>query len=185
MVSSTPLAQRRKPQSIISFKPPLRTVQASGDFITDVFRVGQQHVDNVQIGLALKYSRDLGVLGIGYALNEANFTQDEKQMQDPYPTFFERLFSSESIKIMASSIWWDNSNSGILLFGGVDTTKFSGNLIGVPIVKENGRYQHLKVELRDVKLPDISRSNDSSQIMKRDPIIVFFDTGAVASYFPS
>lgn len=158
---------------------------ASGDFITDVFRIGQQRVDNVQIGLALESNRDSGILGIGYALNEANVIQDGKQMQDPYPTLFERLVSSKLIKIMASSIWWDNSNSGTLLFGGVDSAKFSGNLIAVPIVKENGRYQHLKVELSDVKLPGISKSNDPSESIKRGPIIVFFDTGAVASYFPS
>lgn len=159
--------------------------RASGDFITDVFRIGQQRVDNVQIGLALESNRDSGILGIGYALNEANVIQDGKQMQDPYPTLFERLVSSKFIKIMTSSIWWDNPNSGTLLFGGVDTAKFSGNLIAVPIVKENGRYQHLKVELSDVKLPGISRSNDPSESIKRGPIIVFFDTGAVASYFPS
>lgn len=159
--------------------------RASGEFITDIFRIGQQRVDNVQIGLALESNRDSGILGIGYALNEANVMHDGKQMQDTYPTLFERLLSSKLIKIMASSIWWDNPNSGSLLFGGVDTAKFSGNLIAVPIVKENGRYQHLKVELSDVRLPGISRSDDPSDIIKRVPITVFFDTGAVATYFPS
>lgn len=159
--------------------------RASGDFITDVIHIGQQRVDNVQIGLALESNRDSGILGIGYALNEANIIQDGKQMQDTYPTLFERLFSSKLIKIMASSIWWDNPNSGSLLFGGVDTAKFSGNLITVPIVKEHGRYQHLKVELSDIKLPGVSRSHDPSEMTKRGPIIVFFDTGAVATYFPS
>lgn len=155
---------------------------ARGDFITDVIRIGQLPVDDVQIGLALESNRDSGVLGIGYALNEANIIQDGKQMQDTYPTLFERLFSSRLIKIMASSIWWDNPSSGSLLFGGVDTAKFSGNLITVPIVKQNGRYQHLKVKLSDIKLPGVSRSHDSSE---RGPIVVFFDTGAVATYFPS
>lgn len=159
--------------------------RASGDFITDVIRIGQQPVDNVRIGLALESNRDSGVLGIGYALNEANVIQHGKQLQDTYPTLFERLFSSKLIKIMASSIWWDDPSSGSLLFGGVDTAKFSGNLITLPIVKENGRYQHLKVELSDIKLPGVSRSHDPSEIIKRGPIIVFFDTGSVATYFPS
>lgn len=158
---------------------------ASGDFITDVVRIGQQPVDDLRIGLALESNRDSGILGIGYALNEANVIQDGKQMQDTYPTLFERLFSSKLIKIMACSIWWDNPSSGSLLFGGVDTAKFSGNLITVPIVKENGRYQHLKVELSDIKLPGVSSSHDPSELTKRGPIIVFFDTGAVATYFPS
>lgn len=159
--------------------------RARGDFITDVIRIGHQPVDNVQIGLALESDRVSGVLGIGYALNEANVIQDGKQMQDTYPTLFERLFSSRLIKIMASSIWWDNPSSGSLLFGGVDTAKFSGNLITVPIVKQNGRYQHLKVKLSDVELPGVSRSHDPSEFTKRGPIVVFFDTGAVATYFPS
>lgn len=152
---------------------------ASGNFITDVFRIGQQPVDNVQIGLALENNRDSGILGIGYALNEANVIQDGKQVQDTYPTLFERLFRSKLIKIMAFSIWWDNPSSGTLLFGGVDTAKFSGNLLTIPIVKENGRYQHLKVQLSDIKLPGVTRSHEPS------PINVFFDTGAVATYLPS
>ncbi len=69
--------------------------RASGDFITDVIRIGLQPVDNVRIGLALESNRDSGVLGIGYALNEANVIQHGKQLQDTYPTLFERLFSSK------------------------------------------------------------------------------------------
>lgn len=159
--------------------------RASGDFITDVIRLGKRRVDNVQIGLALESNRDSGVLGIGYALNEANVIQNGKKMQDTYPTLFERLFSSKLIKIMACSVWWDNPNSGTLLFGGVDTAKFSGNLITAPIVKEHGRYQHLKVKLSYIKLPGVIRSHERTEIVKRGPITVFFDTGAVASYFPS
>lgn len=158
--------------------------RATGDFITDVLRIGQQLVNNVQIGLALDSTRDEGILGIGYALNEANVIQDGKQVQDTYPTLFERLFSSKLIKIMACSICWENPTSSSLLFGGVDTAKFSGDLITIPIVKENGRYQHLKVELSDLKLPGVRRSQDPSQLSKRLPINVFFDTGAVATYLP-
>lgn len=142
-------------------------------------------VNNVQIGLALESNRDSGCLGIGYALNEANVVQDGKQVQDTYPTLFERLFNSKFIKIMACSIWWDNPSSGSLLFGGVDTAKFSGDLITIPIVKENGRYQHLKVELSGLKLPRVSRSPGPSQSPKRASINLFFDTGAVATYLPA
>lgn len=158
---------------------------ATGDFITDVLRIGKQAVNNVQIGLALESNRDMGILGIGYALNEANAIKDGKQVQDTYPTLFEQLLSSKLIKIMACSIWWDNPSSGSLLFGGVDTAKFSGDLITIPIVKENGRYQHLKVKLSDLKLPGVHRSQDPSQFPKRLPISVFFDTGAVATYLPT
>lgn len=158
---------------------------ATGDFITDVLRIGMRPVNNVQIGLALESNRDSGILGIGYALNEANVIQDGKQVLDTYPTLFERLFNSKFIKIMACSIWWDNPSSGSLLFGGVDTAKFSGDLITIPIVKENGRYQHLKVELSDLKLPGVSRSPDPSQSPKRASISLFFDTGAVATYLPA
>lgn len=152
---------------------------ATGDFITDVLRIGRQPVNNVQIGLALESNRDSGILGIGYALNEANVIQEGKQVQDTYPTLFERLFDSKLINIMACSIWWDNPSSGGLLFGGVDTAKFSGDLITIPIVKENGRYQHLKVELSDLKLPGVSRSHDPAAID------AFFDTGAVGTYLPA
>lgn len=67
----------------------------------------------------------------------------------------------------------------------MDTTKFSGNLITIPIVKESGRYQHLEVELSGIKLPSVRRSHDPSEPTKRRPINIFFDTGAVATYFPS
>lgn len=159
--------------------------RAGGDLITDVIHIGRQPIDNIQIGLALESSRNLGILGIGYTLNEANFIQDGQQMQETYPPLFELLFRSKWIKIMASSIWWDNPNSGSLLFGGVDTANFSGNLITIPIVKESGRYQHLKVELNDIKLPSVRRSHEPSEPTKKGPINVFFDTDAVATYFPS
>ena len=109
-------------------------------------------------------------------LNEADVIQDGIQVQDTYPTLFQRLFDSKLIKIMACSIWWDSPSSGSLLLGGVDTAKFSGDLITIPIVKENGSYQHLKVVLSDSKLSGVRRPRDPSQFSKRAPINVFFAT---------
>lgn len=58
-----------------------------GDFITDVIHIGRQPVDNVQIGLALESNRDLGILGIGYTLNEANVIQMGKKCKTHTPRF--------------------------------------------------------------------------------------------------
>lgn len=90
---------------------------AQGRYFSDVITLGDVSFDNFTVGLVNYTNRYIGVLGLGY--NDSS-----------HSTFVDRLAAQELINSSAYSIWVDDAqaNSGNILFGAIDTTKFEGNL---------------------------------------------------------
>jgi hypothetical protein len=106
--------------------------EISGDFITDNVGFGGDVIVKKQImGLANSTSGDTyGLMGVGFDANEANASYGST-----YPSIVDNLKSQGYINSKAYSLWLDDleSNKGSILFGGVDHSKYHGNLIGLPI----------------------------------------------------
>ena len=103
---------------------------ALGDYITDKFEIGGATVDALQMGLAKKTITGTGVLGIGFTANEA--------AADEYPNLVDQMVDQGLIPSRAYSLYLNDydSSTGSILFGGVDSEKFWGELVIVPVLPD-------------------------------------------------
>ncbi len=110
----------------------------SGNFFTDVLQIGNITITNMTIGLANRTTQGSGILGLGYAINE-NIEPfdvlDAQDLQNVSPPIYDQLMSQGVIDRAAYSLYLDDleANAGSILFGAVDSTKYTGNLVSLPV----------------------------------------------------
>ena len=117
------------------------------------------------LGLANRSTDGMGILGLGYASLEAIIPPN---VQDESPTIYDHLISQGVINRAAYSLYLDDldANAGSILFGAVDTTKYTGDLVSLPIqptgciALQNGTteciYGQLQVVLTSIAIDDQS-----------------------------
>jgi hypothetical protein len=99
---------------------------ASGPFASDTFGIGDVSITNVQFGLATEVTSTtgyaVGLMGIGYSLIESTISK--------YPNVPEVLVAAGVINSRLYSVFLNDQRdiSGSILFGGIDTSKYTGNL---------------------------------------------------------
>jgi hypothetical protein len=149
---------------------------AVGDYVEDTLRIAGQMVENYQFGIGYDSSSPQGVLGIGYASNEAGAVNND---QKPYENLPARLQSDGVINTVAYSLWLDDldSSTGSILFGGLDRAKFNGQLKAAPIDKINGGYNQVFVTLEGLTF-DSQNYGDDLQI----PVLL--DSGSTLTQLP-
>ncbi|KAL9949828.1 hypothetical protein ACHAQF_002757 [Verticillium nonalfalfae] len=129
---------------------------ASGDYFEDTVEIGGTRVSSLAMGLARQSTVPYGLAGIGYHHNVA--LQTWGNIYDNLPVRMQRL---GLINTVAYSLWLNNLDAagGSLLFGGIDTEKYVGNLKVVPVLKNHlGKYDYFGVAMagisrRDIELP--------------------------------
>ena len=105
---------------------------ASGPFSSDVVCIGDVCIDDVQFGVATSVRSTTGyalsLMGLGYSENEA--TRHE------YPNIPEVLQSAGVIESRLYSVFLNafSETSGSILFGGIDTSKYTGTLETVNLI---------------------------------------------------
>ena len=72
--------------------------------------------------------------------------------------------------------------TGSILFGGVDTAKYHGNLVALPVQADNGAYRDFTVVLSSVSVLDCSGAVQFSQTNLALPVIL--DSGTTDAYLP-
>ena len=100
----------------------------AGDYFLDTVTFGpNQVILKQQLGLALSSVRPTGIMGLGFSANVA--------AQKPYPAIVDQMKSHGLIDTAAFSLYLDDldSNTGTILFGGIDTGKFIGSLAKLPL----------------------------------------------------
>jgi hypothetical protein len=138
----------------------------TGDYIADTVTIGGVTVQNVTLGLALNSSSPIpsetaqGLLGVGYrALSSA---------QGVFPTLIDDLFESGAIERRAFSLYLNDaaSGEGSILFGGIDTNKYTGPLVTLPvqpdIIQGQNLFLRYLVDLTGVAFNTGSGSKSSS-----------------------
>ncbi|KAI1608985.1 aspartic-type endopeptidase [Exophiala viscosa] len=106
--------------------------EIEGDFISDVLNIGSTKLTNMTMAVATQANtRGVGIMGIGFQSGEAEAEEDDFT----YPNVINVLKNEGFINTLAYSLWLDDldANTGSILFGGVDTSKYSGNLVALPI----------------------------------------------------
>jgi len=149
---------------------------ASGDFVTDVLTIGGTTVEDLQFGVGTNSSSPRGILGIGYTTNEASVLRDGAK---PYENLPVKLASQGHIQSAAFSMFLNDvdSRTGTVLFGGIDKSHFTGNLVTVPIQKENDKFRRLLVTLNKVQF-------DSTAVGSDLALAVLLDSGSSITYLP-
>ncbi|KIX94220.1 uncharacterized protein Z520_09930 [Fonsecaea multimorphosa CBS 102226] len=107
--------------------------QVSGVYLSDNLNIGETQLTNVTMAAAttLNTTRAIGVMGVGFASGESAAEADDFT----YPTVINVLKNEGLINVLAYSLWLNDpdANTGSILFGGVDTEKYHGDLISLPI----------------------------------------------------
>lgn len=154
---------------------------ASGDYFTDDFTIGDITVSNLQMGIADKTAVGTGILGIGFELNEAAETIYSNLVSD--------MVNQSKINSMAYSLYLNDyySSTGNILFGGVDTDKFIGDLVTVPILPdaESGNYSSFTVGLTGLSFAFSNGTTyNQSLSSESDSLSSILDSGTTLTYLP-
>ncbi|EDO15411.1 hypothetical protein Kpol_1063p22 [Vanderwaltozyma polyspora DSM 70294] len=109
---------------------------ADGEWITDTLTIGPYDLQSVQFGISNNASTIIsGVLGLGFLRTESidGYDGSPNKLYYNLPAY---LKDQEITNTNAFSLFLNNSNdaSGTVLFGGIDYSKFSGDLVTFPLV---------------------------------------------------
>lgn len=155
---------------------------ASGDYFTDDFTIGDITVSDLQMGLADKTAIGSGILGIGFELNEAAETI--------YSNLVSVMVDQSKISTMAYSLYLNDydSSTGSILFGGVDTEKFIGDLMTVPILADaqSNNYSSFTVGLSGLSFTFGNGTSYNQSLSTEDNSVKsILDSGTTLSYLPA
>ncbi|KAK9470871.1 aspartic peptidase domain-containing protein [Dipodascopsis tothii] len=150
---------------------------ARGDYASDTFGFGGVEITNFTFGLALNATSSLGVMGIGFAADEASATE--------YDNLPDLLVSQGLTNVRAYSLWLNDldSSEGQILFGGIDRGKFSGSLTEIDIEPTSGTtYAEFLVMLTGVWA---QANGTNSTVMDDSSYYVVLDSGTTYSLLPT
>lgn len=154
---------------------------AVGDYVTDTLTIGGSSISSFQFGVGYSSSSNIGVLGIGYTANEVQVNRDGETAYANLPS---ALVNHGLINSNAYSLWLNDldANTGSILFGGVDSGKYSGELETLPIQKIDGEYAEFLIIMTGVALQN--SSGDLSYSSDELPATVLLDSGTSLTYLP-
>ncbi|KAK4936629.1 hypothetical protein LTR10_022552 [Elasticomyces elasticus] len=177
--SSTYAADSSAPQFEIQY---VDGTEIAGDFISDVLNIGSTKLTNMTMAVATQANtRGVGIMGIGFQSGEADAEEDNFT----YPNVINVMKSEGLINTLAYSLWLDdlNSNTGSILFGGVDTSKYTGNLVALPIQvdSETGVIDSFTVAWTGLT---VTGSGQNSDFSPSSPQAAIFDSGTTDTLLP-
>jgi hypothetical protein len=149
---------------------------ASGDYVSDTFTIGSATLPSLQFGIGYSSSSSEGILGIGYTINEVQVGRAGKSAYNNLPA---QMVSDGLIQSNAYSLWLNDldASTGSILFGGVDTAKYTGSLQTLPIQKEQGVFAEFLITLTAISLGSTVIATNQAQA-------VLLDTGSSLTYLP-
>ena len=77
---------------------------SKGDYFTDVFEIGGATLQNMTMGLGIQTDIAYGLVGVGYAVNEAIVGQTQS-LKSVYPNLPVNMVNENLIKTVAYSLW--------------------------------------------------------------------------------
>lgn len=149
---------------------------ASGDYVTDTFSIGGTTLPKLQFGIGYTSSSSQGILGIGYEINEVQVGRAGKAAYANLPA---QMVSDGLIQSNAYSLWLNDldASTGSILFGGVDTEKYSGSLDTLPVQKESGYFAEFLVTLTGITIGSVTVASNQA-------LAVLLDSGTSLTYLP-
>jgi hypothetical protein len=167
----------------------------AGDYFTDVVTLGKVTIDvgGMVMGLATHtadgphlMNDGHGLLGVGYAIGESIVRVSDGNSVTP--AIYDNLVKLGVINRAAYSLYLndDKSGKGEVLFGAIDTTKYSGDLVSLPVQpKWDGLTNYTEFL---VALTAISITDDSGTRLLTDSTFAYpalLDSGTVSQDLPA
>jgi hypothetical protein len=149
---------------------------ASGDYVTDAVSIGGNKLAKLQFGVGYQSTSAQGILGIGYTINEVQVNRANKE---PYNNLPAQMVADGMIQSNAYSLWLNDldASTGSILFGGLDTAQYTGDLQTLPIQSVGGEYSEFLITLTGLKL-------GSTTIASNSALAVLLDSGSSLTYLP-
>ncbi len=141
---------------------------ATGNWVNDKIEAGDVDVP-LTFAVATDSSTGRGIFGIGYASLGGRGLDSGDYINYPTALVKAGVINSQTYSIYLNSI---DADSGVVLFGGVDQSKYTGTLGTVPLTSSTRTI----VTLNNLKLSDGSFTSES--------IDVLLDTGTTLTYLP-
>ena len=157
----------------------------AGIYFSDTISFAGVTLNNMTIGLATLDADNQGLMGVGFGTLESGYQR--QVFQQPYPTVIDALLTAGTIQRRAFSLWLDDlaASTGTILFGGVDTAKYHGDLVGLPIQMDTQAQMYDRYL---VTLTSISINDDSGTTLLSDPnmaVAALLDSGTTESILPN
>lgn len=152
---------------------------AQGDYATDVFTLGGTTLQAQQFGIGYTSTSQEGILGIGYAANEAI---EGVEGGREYVNVPQKMVQDGLINTNAYSLWLNDldASTGSILFGGINTDKYHGTLETLPIIQIDGEYAAFYIALTAVGVKGVAGS-----LGKDLDTAVLLDSGSSLTYLPN
>lgn len=162
--------------------------EAYGIWGTDDVRFGDITVKDLSFAVANETSSNVGVLGIGLSGLETTYSNQISTNYYQYENLPLKLKSQGTIEKAAYSVYLGekDAKAGSILFGAVDSAKYTGDLQTVQIVntmKSQGYSEAIKLE---IIVSGLTFNDSGSEIdLISSDYTAILDTGSTYSYFPS
>lgn len=157
-----------------------------GDYITDDFSIGGVTIKNLTMAVATDAKVvPTGIMGIGFDTDESIVVEDHSK---PYPNIVDLMVEQGLISTRAYSLWLNDldSRSGSILFGGYDTSKFTGKLLTLPIQPDAQTGNISTMTVAWTSLSVTNTTTGKSQTLSSDslPAPALLDSGTTATMLP-
>ncbi|KAI0011910.1 mitochondrial elongation factor g 1-like protein [Xylariaceae sp. FL0662B] len=157
-----------------------------GDYIADTFEIGGATLKNMTMGLGLRTDIPYGLVGVGYALNEAVVagSGSASSAYDNLPVLMQK---QGLIATNAYSLWLNDldASTGSILFGGIDTEKYRGDLTRINIYQDSQAKAFTSFIVALTSLQASSSTGTDTLSASEFPIPVVLDSGTTFSYLPN
>ncbi|KAI1631054.1 aspartic peptidase domain-containing protein [Biscogniauxia mediterranea] len=159
---------------------------SEGDYITETFSIGDSTLENMTMGLGLDTTIPYGLVGVGYALNEA-IVASTGRASSAYNNLPVQMREEGLINSNAYSLWLNDldASTGNILFGGIDTDKYQGDLTRINIYKDSRSQAFTSFIVALTSLGAYSSSGSDALSSSEFPIPVVLDSGTTFSYLPN
>jgi hypothetical protein len=163
---------------------------ALGDYITDDFTIGGATIKALEMGLAHNSTLISGLMGIGYDVNEASNDPDGNTAPFTYPSIVDQMVSQGLITTKAYSLYLDDleASTGSIIFGGIDSDKYSGDLLQLPVIPEeaeNGTAIYAALAVAMDSLSITGQAGNITTITDKTELPVVLDSGTTLTYVPA
>ncbi|KAI0148366.1 aspartic peptidase domain-containing protein [Xylariaceae sp. FL1272] len=153
---------------------------ASVEYVTDTISLtgSTDSLQNVQFGVAFETSQEFaGILGIGYGIN----------MTIRYKNLVDQLADQgvTNTKAFSLALGSKDDEEGVIIFGGLDTSKFTGTLQTLPIIPPSNSPD--RVARYWIQMNSVSLRPPSGQVKEyaNTSLPVFLDSGSTLSLLPT
>ncbi|UNI15918.1 hypothetical protein JDV02_002402 [Purpureocillium takamizusanense] len=152
-----------------------------GDYFNDTVTINGKTINGQRLGLPRNTTPGSGVLGLGLSAGVA--------AEQQYPAIVEHMAAEGVIGRAAFSLYLNHSqaDTGVILFGGIDTRKFIGKLATVPLVpgfKPGSGVQAYAVRMSGLNIGDPGGDESNDQTRNALNVTVVLDSGSTLTFLP-